>query len=101
MKWLRELFGSKKEQPSDSSTENPMAISDPMIGEINEIVDELDSMASELTEPSSEELVWTEWFDGLPEDHKQFVDLCDASGIKVTAENLDEMLKAYSSDQSK
>ena len=96
MKWLRELFGSKKEQPNDSSADDPMAITDPMLGETNELADELGSIATDLSELSSEEQAWVEWFKGLPEDHKEFVELCDSSGIKVTPENLDEMLKAFS-----
>ena len=104
MKWLKGLFVSEKEQPSDSNTDDPIAtaedvIAKAVIAETNELVAKMDSMASEVSElgePSPEELAWTEWFNGLREDHKQFVELCDSSGIKVTRENLDEMLKAFS-----
>ena len=32
MKWLKRLFGSEKDQPDGSSTDDPMATTDPMIG---------------------------------------------------------------------
>lgn len=92
MNWFKNLFSSSRNK-DNNEIKDLLAQADTMIAEGNVLLEDTDSLLKQLSELSDEEVQYVNWFQSLPEEHKQIVELCGQKGINVNKDNFQEILQ--------
>jgi hypothetical protein len=91
-KWSEEYFGNGKDEL--------VASSQAILAETDEILKESESIVTQLNDLSPEKREWVEWFQALPEDHKQIVEQARKDGVDINPDNFQSVLEIITNPQT-
>jgi hypothetical protein len=96
---VEEKTSKAEEAKKDTNSQKPNRSPEETLAKIRRVKKETESIFSQLKELSPEELDWIEWFNSLPEKHKQIVEKYRKRGFDVNQDNFEYYLKKYTDSQ--
>lgn len=94
MGFLKSIFKSNKNSELSKNRKSELnSLTDQILSETDDLLEELDSHQKQLEKLSPAELAWAEWFHSLPESRKKVVEMAAANGVAVNADNIDLVIK--------